>query len=253
MNSRSCIPQLRTGCGGQERRANRCAISLGQPHGHHFAAPPPRDRFAVAQGAHGLGWLDPARPGWGGRRPPGPGRHGRAGAAGPQRDEHPTARTCGARATRHGVLDGLIAQGLRTPKFPSADGGAGLDRVLAALWRGVAAQRWAVHEHKNLLAHAPDALHKEVSSRLRRHGKPQLMPGHLGRSTQERGHARCSCQPFSRLPVAKGAPALTWLEGSIIMPGKPFWSSSTTTSKAAALSWIRSHPAAPRRWDAPEA
>jgi len=138
MNSRSCIPQLRTGCGGQERRANRCAISLGQPHGHHFAAPPPRDRFAVAQGAHGLGWLDPARPGRGGRRPPGPGRHGYAGAAGPQRDEHPAARTCGARATRHGVLDGLIAQGLRTPKFLSTDGGAGLDRVLAALWRGVA-------------------------------------------------------------------------------------------------------------------
>ena len=33
------------------------------------------------------------------------------------------------------MLDGLIAHGLRTPEFLITDGGAGLDRALAALWR----------------------------------------------------------------------------------------------------------------------
>ena len=62
------------------------------------------------------------------------------------------------------VLDGLIAHGLRTPEFLITDGGAGLDRALAALWPDVPAQRCTVHKHRNLLAHAPDALHEEVSA-----------------------------------------------------------------------------------------
>ena len=44
------------------------------------------------------------------------------------------------------------------------DGGAGLERALAALWPGVPAQRCSVHKHRNLLAHAPDVLHEEVSA-----------------------------------------------------------------------------------------
>ena len=44
------------------------------------------------------------------------------------------------------------------------DGGAGLERALAALWPGVPAQRCTVHKHRNLLAHAPDALHDEISA-----------------------------------------------------------------------------------------
>jgi hypothetical protein len=39
-----------------------------------------------------------------------------------------------------------------------------LERALAALWPDVPAQRCTVHKHRNLLAHAPDALHEEVSA-----------------------------------------------------------------------------------------
>ena len=62
------------------------------------------------------------------------------------------------------VLDDLIGRGLRTPEFVITDGGAGLDRTLAALWPDVPAQRCTVHKHRNLLAHAPDALHEEVTA-----------------------------------------------------------------------------------------
>jgi len=62
------------------------------------------------------------------------------------------------------VLDGLTARGLRTPEFLITDGGAGLERALAALWPDVPAQRCTVHKHRNLLAHAPDALHEEISA-----------------------------------------------------------------------------------------
>ncbi len=67
-------------------------------------------------------------------------------------------------AAWRGVLDGLIARGLRTPEFLITDGGAGLERALAALWPEVPAQRCTVHKHRNLLAHAPDALHEEVAA-----------------------------------------------------------------------------------------
>ncbi len=62
------------------------------------------------------------------------------------------------------TLDGLVGRGLRTPDFLITDGGAGLERALAALWPDVPAQRCTVHKHRNLLAHAPDALHEEITS-----------------------------------------------------------------------------------------
>ncbi len=67
-------------------------------------------------------------------------------------------------AAWRGVLDDLIARGLRTPEFLMVDGGAGLDRALAALWPDVPVQRCTVHKHRNLLAHAPDALHEEITA-----------------------------------------------------------------------------------------
>ncbi len=67
-------------------------------------------------------------------------------------------------AAWRGILDNLIARGLRTPEFLITDGGAGLERALAALWPDVPAQRCTVHKHRNLLAHAPEALHEEVSA-----------------------------------------------------------------------------------------
>jgi putative transposase len=62
------------------------------------------------------------------------------------------------------ILDSLVERGLRTPAFLITAGGAGLERALVALWPDVPAQRCTVHKHRNLLAHAPDALHEEVTS-----------------------------------------------------------------------------------------
>ena len=67
-------------------------------------------------------------------------------------------------AAWRGILDDLIARGLRTPEFLITDGAAGLERALAALWPDVPSQRCTVHKHRNLLAHAPDALHDEVTA-----------------------------------------------------------------------------------------
>ncbi len=62
------------------------------------------------------------------------------------------------------VLDDLVGRGLPTPEFLITDGAAGLDRALAALWPEVPSQRCTVHKHRNLLAHAPDALQEEVTA-----------------------------------------------------------------------------------------
>jgi putative transposase len=62
------------------------------------------------------------------------------------------------------VLDDLVARGLRTPEFLIIDGAAGLEKALAALWPAVPAQRCTVHKHRNLLAHAPERLHEEISA-----------------------------------------------------------------------------------------
>ncbi|MCG7354387.1 IS256 family transposase [Roseomonas mucosa] len=62
------------------------------------------------------------------------------------------------------VLDNLIARGLRTPAFLIIDGAAGLEKALAALVPEVPAQRCTVHKHRNLLAHAPERLHEEITT-----------------------------------------------------------------------------------------
>ena len=62
------------------------------------------------------------------------------------------------------VLADLVARGLRAPTFLIVDGAAGLARALAALWPEVPTQRCTVHKHRNLLAHAPEARHEEVSA-----------------------------------------------------------------------------------------
>jgi putative transposase len=67
-------------------------------------------------------------------------------------------------AAWRGVLDDLIARGLRTPDFLIIDGAAGLERALAALWPAVPTQRCTVHKHRNLLAHAPEKLHEEITA-----------------------------------------------------------------------------------------
>jgi transposase-like protein len=62
------------------------------------------------------------------------------------------------------VLDDLIQRGLRRPEFLIVDGAAGLDRAIAAVWDDVPVQRCTVHKHRNLLAHAPERLHDEITA-----------------------------------------------------------------------------------------
>jgi putative transposase len=63
-----------------------------------------------------------------------------------------------------GVLDDLISRGLRRPELLIVDGGQGLERAIAAVWDSVPVQRCTVHKHRNLLAHAPERLHEEVTA-----------------------------------------------------------------------------------------
>ncbi len=62
------------------------------------------------------------------------------------------------------VLDDLIKRGLQRPEFLIVDGAAGLDKAIAAVWDGVPVQRCTVHKHRNLLAHAPERLHEEITA-----------------------------------------------------------------------------------------
>jgi transposase-like protein len=62
------------------------------------------------------------------------------------------------------VLDDLIRRGLRRPEFLIVDGAGGLDSAITAVWDGVPVQRCTVHKHRNLLAHAPERLHDEVTA-----------------------------------------------------------------------------------------
>jgi putative transposase len=62
------------------------------------------------------------------------------------------------------VLDDLIGRGLRRPELLIVDGGQGLEKAIATVWDGVPVQRCTVHKHRNLLAHAPERLHEEVTA-----------------------------------------------------------------------------------------
>ena len=62
------------------------------------------------------------------------------------------------------VLDDLVKRGLRKPALLIVNGGAGLDAALTALWGDVPTQRCTVHKHRNLLAHAPERLHEEITA-----------------------------------------------------------------------------------------
>jgi putative transposase len=62
------------------------------------------------------------------------------------------------------VLNDLIKRGLRRPEFLIVDGAPGLDKAIASVWDGVPVQRCTVHKHRNLLAHAPERLHEEITA-----------------------------------------------------------------------------------------
>jgi transposase-like protein len=62
------------------------------------------------------------------------------------------------------LLDDLVTRGLQTPELIIGDGAPGLEKALSALWPNVPLQRCTVHKHRNLLAHAPERLHEELSN-----------------------------------------------------------------------------------------
>ena len=62
------------------------------------------------------------------------------------------------------LLDDLVTRGLKTPELIIGDGAPGLEKALSALWPNVPLQRCTVHKHRNLLAHAPDRMHEELSN-----------------------------------------------------------------------------------------
>lgn len=62
-----------------------------------------------------------------------------------------------------GVLDGLVARGLRAPLLCIIDGHAGLRRAVGLVWPGAAVQRCCVHKLRNLERKAP----KHVLAELR--------------------------------------------------------------------------------------
>jgi transposase-like protein len=62
------------------------------------------------------------------------------------------------------VLDDLIKRGLRRPEFLIVDGAPGLDKAIASVWDGVPVQRCTVHKLRNLIAHAPERLHDEITA-----------------------------------------------------------------------------------------
>src|SRR6202035_4419127 len=73
-------------------------------------------------------------------------------------------RSSGSRAAWRALLDNLVNRGLKTPELVIVDGAPGLEKALAALWSDVLVQRCTVHKHRNLLAHAPERLHEEISA-----------------------------------------------------------------------------------------
>jgi transposase-like protein len=61
------------------------------------------------------------------------------------------------------VLDDLVDRGLRRRRaFLIVDRAPGLEKAIAAV--GVPVQRGTDHKHRNLLAHAPERLHDEISA-----------------------------------------------------------------------------------------
>jgi transposase-like protein len=61
------------------------------------------------------------------------------------------------------VLDDLVKRGLQRPALLIVDGAQGLETAIAAVWDDAPVQRCTVHKHRNLLAHAPERLHEEIT------------------------------------------------------------------------------------------
>ena len=67
-------------------------------------------------------------------------------------------------AAWRGLLDDLVSRGLQVPSFVIIDGAGGLEKAVGLVWPEALVQRCTVHKHRNLLAHAPERLHEEIST-----------------------------------------------------------------------------------------
>src|ERR1700741_2569908 len=70
----------------------------------------------------------------------------------------------GSEGAWRGLLDDLVSRGLQALSFVIIDGTAGLEKAVDLVWPDALTQRCTVHKHRNLLAHAPERLHEEVSA-----------------------------------------------------------------------------------------
>src|SRR4051812_33516756 len=77
-----------------------------------------------------------------------------------------TVRNMGgeSEAAWRSLLDDLISRGLPAPDLAIIDGAPGLEKAVGLVWPNALVQRCTVHKHRNLLAHAPDRLHDEISA-----------------------------------------------------------------------------------------
>jgi Transposase, Mutator family len=136
----------------------------------------------VAEGEGRLGGLERPLARRGADRAADPGRHRGVGPARPQGPSISLLVVIGVREdgqkvllalknmggesteTWRAVLDDLVDRGLYRPAFLIVDGAPELEKAIAAIWDGVPVQRCTVHKHRNLLAHAPDRLHDEITA-----------------------------------------------------------------------------------------
>ena len=58
----------------------------------------------------------------------------------------------------------MVSRGLKAPLLVIIDGNKGLRGAVEKNWPGTGVQRCTVHKHRNLLAHAPERLHEEISA-----------------------------------------------------------------------------------------
>jgi transposase-like protein len=116
------------------------------------------------------------------------------------------------------VLDDPIRRGLRDPELLIVDGAAELDKAIAAVWDGVLVQRCTVHKHRNLLAHAPERLHEEITADYtdmiyattrEEIGAPQGVPPQMA---SEASRGRRQPRGSRRAPVRLHAPAAEPME-----------------------------------------
>ena len=78
-------------------------------------------------------------------------------------------KSMGGKARRPGVRCSTISSGADCERrsWSSSTARRASKKAVAALWPDMAVQRCTVHKHRNLLAHAPERLHEEISNDYR--------------------------------------------------------------------------------------